>query len=30
MQIYVAAIDSDMTDQGYLTPGLGDAVRPSL
>jgi len=25
LKIYVAAIDSDMTDQGYLTPGLGDA-----
>ncbi|KAG8798586.1 25S rRNA (adenine645-N1)-methyltransferase [Serendipita sp. 398] len=26
-QIFVAAIDSELTDKGYLTPGLGDAVR---
>ncbi|KAG8825686.1 hypothetical protein FRB91_008970 [Serendipita sp. 411] len=25
LQIFVAAIDSELTDKGYLTPGLGDA-----
>ncbi|KAG8808462.1 hypothetical protein FRC17_003945 [Serendipita sp. 399] len=25
LQIYVAAIDTELTDKGYLTPGLGDA-----
>lgn len=25
-QIYVGAVDEELTDKGYISPGLGDAV----
>jgi hypothetical protein len=27
LQIWVAGIDSGLTEKGIITPGLGDAVR---
>lgn len=29
-KIFIGAVDKELTDKGYISPGLGDAVRFSL